>query len=52
MKRHLNLHFKRIIIKNPKLNKNDDRFMTFLFLKGFFRSLKIGLDLIYIDEKA
>ena len=26
--------------------------MTFLFLKGFYRGLALGLDMIYIDETA
>ena len=52
MKRHLHLHFKRITVKNPKLNKKNYRFMTFLFLKGFYRGLAQGLDMIYIDETA
>ena len=52
MRRHLNLHFKRITVKNPKLNKNNYKFMSFLFLKGFYRGLSLGLDMIYIDETA
>ena len=52
MKRHLHLHFKRITVKNPKLNKNNYKFMTYLFLKGLYRGLSLDLDMVYIDETA
>ena len=34
MKRHLNLHFRRISIKNSKLNKRNYKIMQVIFLKG------------------
>jgi hypothetical protein len=50
LRKHLNLHFKRITIKNSKLNKNHYKFMNYIFLKAILRAIKIGVNIIYIDE--
>jgi len=50
LKNHLSLHFRRISIKNPKLNQKWYQFMHFLFLKGIAKGLKEGLEIIYLDE--
>ena len=52
MRRHLGLHFKRITIKNSKLNKRNYQIMQIIFLKALLRAIKIGIDIIYIDETA
>lgn len=50
MKYHLNKHFIKTTVKNPKLNKNLYKFLSHFFIKGIVRSLKLGLKLIFIDE--
>lgn len=52
MKNHLNLHFKRIKIKNPKLTKNNYKFMKLIFLKVVLKPIFLEFDIIYIDETA
>ena len=50
LRNHLNLHFRKTILKNPKLSKENYLLMTFIFIKGILRSLYLGLNLIFIDE--
>ncbi len=50
MKNHLNLHFKRVTIKNPRLLENNYMMMHFLFIKAILTGIKNDLDIIYIDE--
>lgn len=50
MKNHLNLHFKRVTIKNPRLLENNYMLMHFLFLKAIITGMKNNLEIIYIDE--
>ena len=50
LRNHLNYHYRKSSIKNPKLLKNDSVMMTFIFLKIIERGLYLGLNLIYLDE--
>ena len=50
LRNHLSLHFRRITIKNPKLNQKWYQFMHFLFLKAIMKGIQDGLDIIYLDE--
>ena len=52
LRNHLDLHFKRTKIKNPKLNKLNYKFMEFLFLKCVVRAINNNLNIIFIDETA
>lgn len=52
LRNHLDLHFKRTKIKNPKLNKINYKFMEFLFLKCIVRAMKLNLGIIFIDETS
>ena len=52
MKNHLNLHFKRIKIRNPKLNNKNYKFMRCIYLKVILKAISQNLDLIFIDENA
>jgi transposase len=50
LRRHLNLHFRRVKQKNPRLNKKNYKFMKIIFLKGLMRGIKENLNIIFIDE--
>ena len=50
MRFHLNIHFLKIGVKNPKLNTNQYKLMTHKFIKGVIKALKMNLKIIYIDE--
>lgn len=52
IKNHLNLHFKRIKIRNPKLNKKNYKFMHYIYLKVVLKAILQNLDLIFVDETA
>ena len=52
MRFHLNKHFLKTTIKNPKLKTNLYRFMNHFFIKGIARSLKLGEKIIFIDENG
>ena len=45
LRNHLDLHFKRTKIKNPKLNKLNYKFMGFLFLKCVVRAINNNLNI-------
>ena len=47
---HLNIHFLKTSVKNPKINSNKYKFMRFLFIKGILRALNFGLKILFIDE--
>ena len=50
LRRHLNLHFRRVKQKDPRLNKKNYKFMKIIFLKGLMRGIKENLNIIFIDE--
>ena len=52
LKNHLNLHFLKTTLKNPKLKKNLYKFMTYFFIKGIVRGLSLQFKLLFIDETA
>ena len=52
LKKHLDYHFLKTTLKNPKLKKNLYKFMTHFFIKGIVRSLVFDLKLLFIDETA
>lgn len=50
LKKELDLHYRKTIIKTPKLMEDNYKLMTYLFLKGVSRCLMLGLELVFIDE--
>ena len=49
---HLNIHFLKTSVKNPKIDINKYKFMRFLFIKGILRALIFGLKILFIDETS
>lgn len=49
---NLNLHYRKTIFKNPKIAEKNYILMSLLFLKGIIRSIKLELNLVYIDESG
>ena len=47
---HLNMHFLKSTVKNPKLRINKYNIMKFFFIKGITRAINQGLKFIYLDE--
>jgi transposase len=47
---HLNIRFKKTILKTPKLTGENYIIMTFCFLYGIINAMEKNLKLIYIDE--
>ena len=52
MKRHLGLRFKKVSLKNAKLEKKNYKIMKIIFLKTILRAINQNLELIYIDETS
>ena len=50
LKYELNLLYRKTILKNPRLEAKSYILMTFSFLKEISRNLKLGLDLVFLDE--
>lgn len=50
LKKHLNIRHLKTSIKNPKLHDNDYMIMTFVFIRGFLRSMILKLNMIFVDE--
>ena len=50
LKKELDLHYRKTIIKTPKLMDDNYKLMIYLFLKGVSRCLMLGLELVFIDE--
>ena len=50
LKYELNLHYRKTILKNPRLEEESYTLMTFSFLKVISRSLKLGFDLVFLDK--
>ena len=50
LRNNLNMRFRKTILKNPKLSEDNFILMNFLFLKSICRCLRLGLNIIYIDE--
>ena len=50
LKNHLSIKYLKTSIKNPKLEENNYIFMSFIFLRIFFRILLLKLNIIYVDE--
>ena len=44
------IHFLKTNLKNPKLDKNEYKFMIHVFIKGIARLIVQGLNFIFIDE--
>ena len=49
---YIDMHFLKTGVKNPKLDTNQYKLMTHIFLKGVIRALKMNLKIIYIDESG
>lgn len=52
MKSHLKYRYLKTTIKNSSLEENKSIFMSFIFIKTFIRTIKIGLKPLYIDESG
>ena len=52
LKKQLNYHFVKLVVKNDKLAQESSIKQTFFFLKIFLKCLYIGLNFIYIDESS
>lgn len=50
MRHRLNYHYLKKTVKNPLLLENNYKFMSAIFIKLIFRVIKLGLNIIYIDE--
>jgi hypothetical protein len=50
LRHHLNYHFLKTGVKNPKLLNNLYRYMRFFFIKGIARAINLGLKLLFVDE--
>ena len=50
LKNQLNMHYRKTKLKNPKLTEQNYILMTFLYLKLVSETLKLGLNLIFVDE--
>ena len=46
----LNYCYRKTLIKNPRLGEEKYILMTFAFIKGISRCLKLGLKFVFIDE--
>ena len=47
---HLNLHYRKTSLKNPKILEQNYLIMSLIFLNCIVRGIELGLNLIYIDE--
>lgn len=47
---HLGLHYRKTIVKNPKLLKNNYILMSYGFIIGIIKAITSKLRLVYIDE--
>ena len=50
LKKELDLHYRKTIIKTPKLVEDNYKLMIYLFLKKVSWCLLLGLELVVIDE--
>ena len=50
LKNHLNMHFRKTVLKNPILNKSNYIIMSYCFIYGIIKALKNKLKLIFLDE--
>ena len=47
---NLNYHFRKTVFKNPKLSDKNHILMSLLFIKAIIRSIRLKLNIIFIDE--
>jgi len=50
LKNHLEMKYFRTSIKNPRFEENNYLFMSFVFIRIFFRSMLMKLNIIFVDE--
>lgn len=50
LKNHLVMRHLKTSIKNPKIEENNYLFMSFVFIRIFFRCLYLNLNFIFLDE--
>ena len=50
LKNQLNMHYRKTKLKNPKLTEQNYILMTYLYLKLISEVLKLGFNLIFVDE--
>ena len=50
LKNHLKMHYRKTVLKNPRLSEGKYILMTFIFLKIILRFIKEGKNFIYLDE--
>lgn len=52
LRTHLNIHYRKTLLKNPKLIKDDYILISYGFITAIIKSIKSGLEFIYIDESG
>lgn len=50
LRHYLNIHYLKIIVKNPILKDKNYQFKLIIFIKVILRSIKLGIKLILLDE--
>jgi len=49
-KEHLKFHYRKTILKNPKLSGENYMVMGYIFIIGIVKAIMNKLDIIFIDE--
>lgn len=47
---HLNYHYRKTSVKNPKIKDKEYILMSYIFLNSIIHALELGLNITYIDE--
>ena len=50
LRRHLKFHFRKTVVKNPKLKTDNYIIMSYIFIFGIIKAIENNLDIIFIDE--
>ena len=50
LKNHLKMNYLRTCLKNPKLEEYNYIFMALSYIRIFYRSIKLGTNIIFLDE--
>lgn len=50
LKNHLKMNYLRTCLKNPKLEEYNYIFMALSYIRIFYRSIKLGSNIIFLDE--
>lgn len=52
LRKHLNYHFRKTVLKNPKLKTENYIIMSYIFIFGIIKAIENNLDIIFIDESG